>query len=214
MRLPVCYIFGAGEYYYLPKIIPDTGDFVIAADGGYLFLKENDIPVNLVVGDFDSMPSPQSNEVEILVLPKEKDNTDMSAAIDEGMRRGYRVFHIYGGTGGRIDHTLANIQCITDISQKGGRGFLFDKDVIITSINNDSIAFSERAEGTISIFSHSETSTGIYLKGLKYPLSNATLYNTNPLGVSNEFIGVTATVKVECGTLIVIYPINTQEIEI
>ena len=47
---------------------------------------------------------------EIVRLPAEKDDTDMVAALRLGLARGYRDFRLYGAAGGRIDHTIANLQ--------------------------------------------------------------------------------------------------------
>lgn len=206
-NLPICYIFGAGEHYGSPPV-PVSGDLVIAADGGLTYLEQYGLAPDLVVGDFDSytMPEKPSPALKTVVLPKVKDDTDMVAALREGKNRGFRVFHIYGGTGGRLDHTLANIQCIADLAQKGCKGYLFDRDTVITAIHNDQITFPATAYGTISAFAHTEICTGVYERGLKYPLTDATLKNTYPLGVSNEFTGSNSEISVRSGTLIVIYP--------
>ncbi|HCC34518.1 MAG TPA: thiamine diphosphokinase [Ruminococcaceae bacterium] len=135
----------------------------------------------------------------------------MVAAIREGWRRGFRCFHIYGGTGGRLDHTLANIQCLADIAQRGGRGFLFDSDTVITAITNSSIRFPASAKGMVSVLCHSETAVDVNENGLKYSLVNATLSNSYPLGVSNEFTGVPSEISVEKGTLIIMSPIGIKE---
>lgn len=226
MQTPICYIFGAGEHYGPPPV-PASGDLIIAADGGLTYLEQHGLVPDLVVGDFDSLPKIPQSGVNTIVLPKEKDDTDMVAALREGKNRGYRVFHIYGGTGGRLDHTLANIQCIADLAQKGFQGYLFDRDTVITAIHNsdtaahsndtaipngdtaihnDKITFPASAHGTVSAFAHTEICTGVYERGLKYPLTDATLKNTYPLGVSNEFIGVNSEISIREGTLIVIYP--------
>ena len=207
MQTPICYIFGAGGHYGLPPV-PAPGDFVIAADGGLTYLEQHGLPPDLVIGDFDSLPKIPQSGVNTIVLPKEKDDTDMVAALREGKNRGYRVFHIYGGTGGRLDHTLANIQCIADLAQKGFQGYLFDRNTVITAIHNDNLTFPASAHGTVSVFAHTETCTGVYERGLKYPLTDAMLTNTYPLGVSNEFTGVNSEISVGSGTLIVIYPKN------
>lgn len=210
---PICYIFGAGEYHAPSSIQPSSDDLVIAADGGYVFAKQCKITVDLVLGDFDSLPALPPEDTETVVLPPEKDDTDMVAALREGWLRGFRTFHIYGGTGGRLDHTLANIQCIAALACHGGRGYLYDRDVIITAICNDSIAFPASSKGTISVFCHSETATGVFETGLKFPLANATLSNTYPLGISNEFTGVPSSISVQNGTLVILYPKNIQEVK-
>jgi len=170
-------------------------------------LREHNIMPNLVVGDFDSLSVPPSGKYDVITLPAEKDDTDMAVALREGWSRGYRAFHIYGGTGGRMDHTLANISCLAGLAERGGRGYLYGDGVIITAIHNDTITFPTEARGTISVFSHSNSSVGVTERGLKYTLSGATMVNTNPTGVSNEFIGEPSAISVEDGTLNIIYPI-------
>ena len=199
----ICYIFGAGEYY-LPPENPNSEDLVIAADGGYAYLKSIDITPDIVIGDFDSLGYVPC-EVKTIALPAEKDVTDTAAAIETGWSKGYRVFCIYGGTGGRIDHTLANIQCVADIAIKGGRAYLIDKDCIITAVHNGEINFKAMSNGYISVFSHSSVSVGVNEKGLKYALSDARLSNSYHLGVSNEFTGERSLISVKDGTLIIIY---------
>lgn len=206
-----CYILGAGERFDPPQM-PDTGDFIIAADGGYAYAMALGLTPSLVVGDFDSLPEPPSSGVDTIVLPQEKDDTDMVAALWEGWQRGFRRFAIYGGTGGRLDHTLANIQCLADIACRGGRGFLFDQDTVITAIHDSGIAFPANAAGTVSVFSFTETATGVFETGLKYPLTDATLRNTYPIGVSNAFTGIPASISVGSGTLVIIYPKNIKEV--
>ena len=206
MKSKICYVYGAGEHFSPPPL-PLPGDFVIAADGGYDFLKGHGITPDLAVGDFDSCQAPPVN-VKTILLPCEKDCTDTAEALRIGFERDFRIFHIYGGTGGRIEHTFANVQCLADLAAKGAQGFLFDRDNVITAIKNRKIAFDANAAGYVSVFAHSDTASGICEKGLKYPLDDAVLHNTNPLGISNEFIGEASSISVGAGTIIVVYPIN------
>jgi len=212
----ICYLFGAGEYY-IDSVNLKSADLIVAVDGGLLWLKERSIVPNLIVGDFDSIsegsvppytleaPGQQHN-ADIITLSAEKDDTDMAAALSEAWERGCRIFHIFGGTGGRLDHTIANIQLLADIAVKGGRCYLFDRNTVVTAIHNDRITFPATASGTLSVFSHTDISTGVYENGLMYPLTDATLHNTTPLGVSNEFAGLQGSVSVESGTLIIFLP--------
>lgn len=209
---PVCYIFGAGEYYNPPLVQPNPCDLVIAADGGYLYTQKFKIVADIVLGDFDSLSKPPKEDIKTIILPREKDDTDMLAAIREGWQRGFRTFHLYGGTGGRLDHTMANIQCIAYLAYHGGRGYLFDRNFTITAIHNDSIVFPASLKGMVSVFSHSGMATGVSIKGLKYTLDNGKLDNTYPIGISNEFVGVVSSISVENGTLVIMYSNDIVEI--
>ena len=204
MNNRTCYIVGAGDNYGLDFIVAD-GDFVIAADGGLVYLQELGITADLIIGDFDSLSQkPQSPNV--ISLHSIKDDTDMLAAVREGMKRGYASFHFYCGTGGRIEHTLANIQTLGYLSSIGMRGYLIDRDEAITAITNGGISYADCCMGYLSVFSFSDRTNGVCLKGLKYELVNAALTNTFPVGVSNEFIGAVSTVSVNDGTLMVVFP--------
>ena len=65
--------------------------------------------MDLAVGDFDSLGHVPKIE-KTICHPVDKDDTDTALALAEGMKRGYRNFIIYGGLGGRLDHTVANLQ--------------------------------------------------------------------------------------------------------
>ena len=205
----ICYITGGGTNYGLP-FAPHAGDLVIAADAGYRYLQECGIHPDCTIGDFDSLTYvPQDDSV--IVLSPEKDMTDMSAAVDLGIARGYDVFCLYGGTGGRIDHTIANLQLLAALAAQEKRGFLFAKDTVITAIRNSCLSFDERAAGCVSVFSHTERSTGVYLRGLKYELTDAVLTNTFALGVSNEFTGQKSSITVQNGTLLIVMPLMVMD---
>lgn len=90
-------IYSAHAEYYLPPENPNSKNLVIAADGGYAYLKSIDITPDIVIGDFDSLGYVPC-EVKTIALPAEKDVTDTAAAIETGWSKGYRVFCIYGGT--------------------------------------------------------------------------------------------------------------------
>lgn len=201
-----CHIVGAGECNEL-IIKKESVDLIIAADGGYAYLEKAGIKPDIAIGDFDSLNfSPVCEKV--IKLNPIKDITDMYAAVNVGIEEGYSCFHLYGATGGRIDHTIANIQLIASLAQNKMKAFIHDCNTVITAICNDSLEFSKENKGYISVFSHSEKCSGVYLKGLKYMLENAELTNTFPLGVSNEFIGEKSEIIIGNGTAIVTYSLN------
>jgi thiamine pyrophosphokinase len=204
MNNGTCYIVGAGDNYGI-DFVPRSGDYVIAADGGFRYLEQAKITADLLIGDFDTLRH-KPDHPHIITLSSEKDDTDTLAAVQEGIKLGYSQFCFYACTGGRIEHTIANIQMLTFLSQNGMKGFIFDKNSIITAVTNGTITFSPHKDGFVSVFSLSEHSTGVCLKGVKYEPDNAHLTNTFPIGVNNEFIGKESSFFVNDGTLLIVFP--------
>lgn len=99
-----CFIIGAGPFYGLP-LPPGPEDVVLAADGGYRHCQTAGITPDLLLGDFDSLESERPDNIPTHTFPVEKDDTDTMLAIRYGLEQGYQTFHLYGGTGGRMDHT-------------------------------------------------------------------------------------------------------------
>lgn len=199
----VCYIVGAGENCGL-DFCPRQGDLVIAADGGYRALRQAGIRPQLVIGDFDSLGAAPA-EKTVITLPAVKDVTDTWAAIELGRDRGYREFHLHGCTGGRFDHTLANIQTLAHLAENGMTGYLYSRDQVITALSCGTVTFGAEQTGYLSVFSHGDRCTGVTLQGLKYELKDAELTNSFPLGVSNEFCGRPASVVIGSGTAVLVY---------
>ncbi|MCD8068803.1 MAG: thiamine diphosphokinase, partial [Lachnospiraceae bacterium] len=114
-----CFIIGAGDLTVGSIPYHKDTDYMIAADGGLMYCDVLGIEPDLVIGDFDSLDEGLRGAVEELErtapekikrLPAEKDDTDMVAAVREGLALGYRRFYMYGACGGRLEHTLANIK--------------------------------------------------------------------------------------------------------
>lgn len=179
-------------------------DMIIAADGGYDILKEIGLIPDVVIGDLDSLEGELKHK-NVVKHPVEKDETDTFLATKLGVEKGYKNFIIFGGVGGRIDHTIANIQNLLWIAKRGGRAFLIGNDVIMTVISDDLLTFSADFKGKISIFAQENSVEGVNIKGLKYSAENLTLTPEFPLGVSNEFVGERAEISVEDGSLLIIW---------
>lgn len=199
-----CVIIGAGDFFGIPLKIGGS-DLVIAADGGYRNCIDCGIIPNFVIGDLDSLEKEPEN-CALMRLPVEKDDTDTLAGIRYGLGEGIEEFHIAGGTGGRFDHTIANMQALVFLSRQNKKGFLYGKDYVITAVTDRSAAFPESACGTVSVFSAGDRAEGVYEKGLKYSLSDAVVTNEFPIGVSNAFTGEKSLITVKKGTLYIIYP--------
>lgn len=202
MEEGICYIIGAGEFDY-PKLRPKESDYIIGVDGGFAYLKEMGLKPDMVLGDFDSFGQIPVHS-KLIQLAPEKDDTDMMAALRQGMELGYRSFHIYGGLGGRLSHTIANLQCLVWLLKRGARGYLFYKNITITAVTNGSITFGKEKKGYLSVFTFDGEAKGVTLKNLKYPLEDAVLKTDYPIGVSNEFLGMESEVSVKEGVLLLV----------
>jgi thiamine pyrophosphokinase len=229
----ICYIVGAGPCQRLDFSTSEK-DYVIAADGGFRHLEAAGIRPDLVVGDFDTMGRVPDHD-NVVRLQIMKDVTDTFAAMEKGISLGYEEFRLYGCLGGKLEHTLANLQHLAWLSDHGCRGWLLDDTQAVTALRGpaclrfapiavetqekrfaDASASAlehgvpleniQGALGKISVFCHSDRAEGVTLTGMRYPLKDAVMTNGFPLGISNEFTGPEAAVCVEKGTLLVMIP--------
>ena len=175
-------------------------DFVIAVDGGYDYIKDL-CRVDLAVGDFDSLGYIPEGIATLRHNPI-KDYTDTYLAFEEAFKRGYDDFVVYGALGGRLDHTLANLQCAYEFAKKGVKVKLIGKDCDAEVITDKKIIGGSKGQ-TFSLFSF-DTAKSVYIKNGKYPLVDATLTNTFPLGVSNELLDNDCEIRVGEGALLLI----------
>ncbi len=203
MENRVCYIVGSGLFDG-KMFRPRPNDYIIAADGGYAYLDRMSIIPDAVVGDFDSLGYVPKHP-NIIKHPIEKDDTDTMLAIKYAMNIGFNNFYIFGCLGGRVDHSIATIQTLCYISNHGGHGYIFGGNSVITALTSGEMSFDEGRYGTVSVFCQGPRAEGVTIKGLKYPLDNANLTYDTPLGVSNEFIGTSATISIKKGTIIIVF---------
>lgn len=112
---------GRGAY----RSSSDSGDFYIFCDGGLKHRCGLGIEPDLIVGDFDSHENP-SLDIETIVLPREKDDTDTFFAVKEAVARGYDDFLLLGAFGQRLDHTFGNISILLYLSGLGKKALAVD----------------------------------------------------------------------------------------
>ena len=196
-----CYIFGAGSFYGLDRR-PRAGDFIIAADGGWLACRKAGITPDLLLGDFDSL-STRPDFPNILRVPVEKDDTDTGHAIRHALDQGYRTLILVCALGGRLDHTLANIQNAASAAAEGANVTILDEREEITFLTGGTLRLPRRKGWGLSVFSLTDRCTGVCLRGVKYRLEDAVLTNRVPLGVSNEFAAPEAEISLTQGILMI-----------
>ena len=197
-----CYIFCAMPIDSFDYII-NKEDIVIAADSGIINTQKFNIKPDYIIGDFDSLGYTPSDS-NTIIHPIEKDDTDTMLAVKLGLEKGYKNFRIFGGIGGRLDHTYANIQTASYVSENGGNAIFYGSNENLTVLKNNQITFDKENKGNISIFALEE-SKNVNIKGTYYELNNGNLSINFPLGTSNKFNNQETVISVDNGKLLVIW---------
>ena len=202
-----------GGYMYcrVLEIMPDViiGDFDSLEEPYASEVRELEVACAAELGESDESCTSENHEPKkvecsrVIRLEREKDDTDTMAAIRYGLQAGFREFHLYAAMGGRLEHTIANLQSLLFLKKNGAKGYLWDAFSMTTVICNESISFRKSMEGILSVFAVNGDAKGVTETGLKYELHGDVLENSFPKGISNEFIGEEATVSVEDGSLLV-----------
>ena len=95
------------------------GDTVVACDAGYRNAAVLGIQPDLIVGDFDSAPKPETTG-DMIILPHVKDDTDTHYAAKWLCERGYRHIVMLGALGGkRMEHTFSNVSTALYLASNG-----------------------------------------------------------------------------------------------
>jgi thiamine pyrophosphokinase len=185
-------------------------DFIICADGGYSHACTEDIQADVLIGDFDSLNydslenSHLKNGCRILRQKVEKNYTDTMICLKYGINQGYNDFYILGGLGGRLDHTVANLQLMSYAVDIGKSIWILDGKNCTTLRNPGSITIQKLDGYKISLLSYSEVCDGINTQGVKFQLTNGRLNHSCAIGVSNEFIDSKAIISHKSGKLLII----------
>jgi len=203
-------VFLNGEYedvsYYCARAA--TADLVIAADGAAAFLSAQGIRPDLVVGDFDSLPTGVLEDmavsgVEIERLPVHKDTTDGELAVAEALRRGATEVLLAGALGA-LDHTLGHLAILRGLATRGIDARLVAPDLAVRVLVAPSRSALDSPPPTrVSVVALGGEAL-VTLKGLEYPLVRETLPGDACLGLGNAVASAPSTVLVHEGTVAVL----------
>ena len=183
-------------------------DIVMCADASDEIARKAGLCPNVIIGDFDHGDLPQGDN--ITRVPCEKDDTDTMLCIKRALSLGADDIFIAGGVGGRLDHTIANIQSIAYAEKNGAHAVLSDGDNEAFLITKN--AKVPRRDGYyFSLFSYGDECRGVSASGVKYRIRKGTLDFSFPLGVSNEITADYAEISVESGTLLAIFSKKEQK---
>ena len=188
-----CVIVGGadiGDYARVKQYLR-ADDAIVFCDSGLKHMEALGVKPALIVGDFDSHCNPHL-DVETIVLPCEKDDTDTVFAVKTMVQRGYDVFLLIGVIGARLDHTLGNkAEIVDDYSE-------------MQIVSKDEVSIEDKYP-FFSLLNITGCARGITIRDAKYPLDGAEITCEYQYGVSNEVLpGKTAKISVRDGKLLLI----------
>ena len=198
----------------------DEKPFIFAADRGLEVLKKIGIVPDLMLGDFDSASSEvvdyfRGLSVEEIKLNPIKDDTDMEAAIRESLRRFPGVpITIFGATGTRLDHVLANVNLLAlGLLDDGVNTPITILDehnkIYLLESGKEAVISKEKQHGKyFSLLNYTDNVHGLRITGAAYNVGDENggidFVRGISRGVSNEVAGEKARITIEDGILIVI----------
>ncbi len=205
-------IIAGGEItdYQKIKTLISAQDYIICADGGTRHARALGLIPQLIIGDMDSvLPEElqyyQQRGATVYRYPREKDEVDTELALREALNSGQRHILLVGVTGGRLDHTLANIHLLVIAANAGVKAVMVDERQRITLITPNIPAKLTGWPGKLlSLLPLTTEVTGVKSRGLKWELNGRTFTVGKPFGISNQFTGSIAEISVKEGFLLCI----------
>jgi thiamine pyrophosphokinase len=207
-------ILAGGPEEILPNLheYSSENDIWVGVDRGvYTLINKNMTPA-IAFGDFDSV-----SKEELLVIEghvkemkrykPEKNETDMELALNWAIKQNPDLIRIFGASGGRLDHFLANVQLLVKplLENNHVKIFLIDNQNILSLKGPGNYKMRKRADKKyVSFVPLTLNVKGLNLEGFKYPLKDRHITIGSTLCISNELIGDNGTFSFSEGILLVI----------
>ncbi len=186
----------------------ETGDVIIAADGGALHCARLGINPDYLIGDFDSLPEPDMDRFikagsVVIRHPSRKDYTDLELALLHARSLGIKDILVFGGLGARWDQTLANLLLPASPALMDIQIRLVDNRQVLTMLHGKGQFSIQGSPGDIvSLIPVSSDVHGVRTQGLEYPLDGETLHFGATRGISNTLTGRQGSVTIGQGSLL------------
>ena len=189
-----CVIISGGDFSPVSGINPD--DYIIACDRGYVYCERLGLRPDLIISDFDSYTGPVDSEIPLNRFVSEKDDTDTMLAVRYAVEHGFHELLLCCALGGRLDHLIANLQSLVFAQKHGLPAILLSEDTEIRTLAGGALRIPRREDRSLSVFALDGPCRGVCITGAKYPLANAELLPSFPLGVSNTWAEEEAVISV------------------
>lgn len=190
----------------------DAPDHVVCADAGLGVAHRLGLDVDVVVGDLDSVADEdldraERDGVEVVRHPTDKDRTDLELALAVAADTA-RAVVLVGGSGGRLDHALANVVALASDALAGTtvRARIGTADVHVV---RDRLELDLPAGEVVTLLPSGGPVHGVTATGLRWPLDGDTLPAWSARGISNVVEEDRVVVEVAGGCLLVVVPRRT-----
>lgn len=185
---------------------------LIAADGGARHLDKLELFPHVVVGDLDSLDLDLRSllverDVELIVAPQEKDETDLELALIYAARNHDGTILIFGGTGGRLDQTISNILLLSHPEITGREVILVEPHQKAWMVESETAITGKRGD-LVSLIPCWGGVRVKHTEGLKWLLQNEWLYPGPARGVSNIMTEDQASIEISDGRVLCIHTDN------
>jgi thiamine pyrophosphokinase len=175
-------------------------DLVICADKGYSYAKLLGIKPDLTVGDFDSYSGELPGENVVKLIP-EKNDTDAAVCAQLAIEKGADDFVIVAATGGRFDHSYANLCLLEYLSEKGASACLLGEHERIELLKEGVYDLSQYEGKTFSLFPFGCSEATATVSGCDYPVTDFSFTSNSTTGLSN-ICGSECRAEVKSGKLL------------
>ena len=204
------------EFFLEHQLLPDAviGDFDSLSEDGKKFLEiqeeksmDSEIPYGgMTEWKLQKGFGNEKKEIKVIRLRPEKDDSDTQSAMNYAIRTGAKKIVIFGVTGNRVDHLMANFGLLILAQKQDTEVALADRYNYMKLIPSGTILKKAEQFGKyVSFFPLRGDVTGLTLEGFKYPLDKYHLTTADSgLTVSNEISEEYAKVTYESGTLLMI----------
>ncbi|MBR1422505.1 MAG: thiamine diphosphokinase [Ruminococcus sp.] len=179
-----------------------ASSFIIAADIGYVCCERLGIKADVIIGDFDSAQMPSAGNLE--VFPVEKDDPDIMLAIKKALSLGCDDITVYGGAGGRLDHTVSNTQSLAYCYERDVKCRMVSDNERVELLSPDRYELPYMEGFSLSLFAYNSEVKGLDIMGCKYSGEGFTLTPSFPLGVSNCVTQENAVISFKSGCILCI----------
>lgn len=199
-----CLIISGGDFSSVPEDI--HYDHVIACDRGYLYAEMLGIKPDIMIADFDSLDRNlmAGDDVPVKEFPVRKDDTDTMLAIKHALSEGYDHIIICCALGGRLDHTIANIQGMAYAAVNKAQCEIVSDDEHLMTFTGGKITLPKKEGFSFSVFSLSEECHDVSIRGSAYDCEGVTLTNSFPLGISNKWEEDDITLEMSSGIALIV----------